>query len=202
MEIAIRQANKNDYDEIENLTREAFWNVYKPGCDEHLVVHNMHDKDLSIKDLELVAVSDNKIVGHIMYSRVNIPEYEDKKLICFGPLSVEPNYHHQGIGSKLVITSLKKAEKLGYEAVFITGKPEFYGRFGFEMASKYGIHMDGIPIEMDAPFFMVKQFKNSVLNKNEGILYFDPCFFVDKDELEIFDKKFPYKEKKVMEGQL
>ena len=121
MSLVIRNIKEEDYDEIEVLTREAFWNVYRPGCSEHLVVHNIHRDESSIKDLELVALYDNKIVGHIVYTKGNINGVENDKFISFGPISVDPKFQHRQIGSKLIRISLQKAAKMGYLAVFITG---------------------------------------------------------------------------------
>lgn len=202
MDLKIRQACKSDYKKIELLTRDAFWNVYKPGCDEHLVVHNMHRNKSSIEELELVAVCSNKIVGHILYSRGYIKGMDNNTFLTFGPLSVSPSFQKKGIGSSLVKTSLEKAYDLGISAVFITGNPDYYSRFGFESASKYGIYLDGIPLDDDCPFFMVKSLKKDALKNMSGIYLFDKSFYVDSNELSEFEKQFPYKKKEVREGQL
>ncbi len=202
MDLKIRQACKSDYKEIELLTREAFWNIYKPGCDEHLVVHNMHRNKRSIEELELVAVCSNKIVGHILYSQGYIKGIDNNTFLTFGPLSVSPSLQNKGIGSSLVETSLEKAYDLGVSAVFITGNPDYYSRFGFQSASKYGIYLDGISSDDDCPYFMVKILKKNVLQNMSGIYIFDKCFYVDSSELSEFEKQFPYKKKEVREGQL
>lgn len=202
MDIMIKQVEEKDYDEIEFLTRESFWNVYKPGCDEHLVVHNMHRENASIKELELAAIHEGKIVGHIIYSKGHIEGNKNNNLITFGPVSVDVNMQNQGIGSRLIRQSIEIARSLGYEAILITGNPDYYKRFGFVSASQFDIHLEGIPAEDEAPFFMALELKDNALKECHGNYIFNKCYYVDADELNEFEKKFPYKIKEVREGQL
>lgn len=202
MNLVLRKVNPNDYKEVEILTREAFWNVYMPGCCEHLVIHNMHKDKRSIEKLELVAVYDNKIVGHIAYTKGQIKGIDNDTFVTFGPISIMPKFQGKGIGGKLILDTLEKATKLGYSAVFITGDNNYYSRFGFEPASKYGIHMEGIPMEDEAPFFMVKTLKDDALKNVSGFYIFDDCYNVDEEAVDQFDKLFEEKKKEVREGQL
>lgn len=202
MSLIIRKIQENDYKDVEILTREAFWNVYRPGCSEHLVVHNMHEDKKSIEELELVAVNDNKVVGHIIYTKGHIKNSDKESFITFGPISILPEFQGQGIGSKLISITLQKAARLGYSAVFITGDHNFYSKFGFEWASKYGIHMDGIPTEDAAPFFMVRALEKDALEGVSGFFVFDDCYNVSDDAVDEFDRGFEHKVKEVREGQL
>ncbi|WP_343348274.1 N-acetyltransferase [Terrisporobacter petrolearius] len=202
MNLVLRNVNTRDHKEVENLTREAFWNVYMPGCCEHLVIHNMHKDKRSIEKLELVAVYDNKIVGHIAYTKGQIKGIDNETFVTFGPLSIMPEFQGKGIGGKLILDTLEKATNLGYSAVFITGDNNYYSRFGFEPASKYSIHMEGIPMEDEAPFFMVKTLKDDALKDVRGFYVFDDCYNVDEEAVDQFDKLFEEKKKEVREGQL
>lgn len=192
MSLVLRNINTNDYKEVEILTREAFWNIYRPGCCEHLVIHNMHKDKKSIEELELVAVYDNKIVGHIAYTKGRIKGIDNETFITLGPISVMPEFQGKGIGGKLILDTLEKATKLGYSAVFITGDKNYYSRFGFESASKYGVYMEGIPMDDEAPFFMVKIFKKDSLKNVSGFYVFDDCYNVNEESVNEFDKKFEY----------
>lgn len=192
MSLVLRNINTNDYKEVEILTREAFWNIYRPGCCEHLVIHNMHKDKKSIEELELVAVYDNKIVGHIAYTKGRIKGIDNETFITLGPISVMPEFQGKGIGGKLILDTLEKATKLGYSAVFITGGKNYYSRFGFESASKYGVYMEGIPMDDEAPFFMVKIFKKDSLKNVSGFYVFDDCYNVNEESVNEFDKKFEY----------
>lgn len=177
---------------MEILTREAFWNIYRPGCCEHLVIYNMHKYKKSIEELELVAVYNEKILGHIAYTKGHIKGSDNETFITFGPISVMPGFQGKGIGGKLILETLKKATKLGYSAVFINGDNNYYSRFGFESASKYGIHMEGIPVDDDAPFFMVKSLKKDALEGVSGQYVFDDCYNVDEEAIVEFDKRYLY----------
>ena len=202
MSLTIRKIEKDDYNEVEVLTREAFWNIYRPGCSEHLVLHNLHKNNKSIEDLELVVECEGKIVGHIIYSKGNIDKSKDETFITFGPVSVHPKFQRKEIGSKLIRISMQKAVRLGYSAVFITGDENYYKRFGFESASKYGIHLEGVPVEDEAPFFMVKTLKEDALKDIEGNFIFDECYNVNDEDVDEFDKNFEFKKKEVRERQL
>ena len=202
MSLVIRKIEENDYKDVEILTREAFWNVYRPGCVEHLVVNNIHKGKKSIEELELVAVHNKKIIGHIVYTKGFVKGSNNKTFITFGPVSIMPEFQGKGIGSKLISLSLNKANKLGYSAVFITGDHNYYSKFGFEPASKYDIHMEGVPVEDEAPFFMVKVLEKGDLHDVNGYYVFDECYNVSDEEVDEFDKGFEPKMKEVREGQL
>jgi hypothetical protein len=204
LNLLIRNEISNDYFEVENLTRKAFWNVYKPGCDEHLLIHNMRSLPCYIRRLDFIAEADGKIVGSIFYSKakLTVPDGTVKEFISAGPLSVHPDYQKKGIGSALIRHSLKIAWKMGYTAVFITGNPVYYGRFGFKTASDFGVHLKGVPLQDKAGFFMVKLLDEHALDGIAGTFEFDACYEVDKTLLEDFEANFPPKKKEKRPGQL
>ena len=200
--IKIRLEEEKDYFEVENLTREAFWNVYRPGCFEHLVVHKLRNDRSFVKELDYVIELDSKIIANIVYAKgtLTLEDGSKKDTLIFGPVSVLPEYQRQGYAEKLINYTLNLAHEIGYPSVLITGNPDYYKKYGFESASKYGIHYEGMSEEDEAPFFMIK-----VLDKNKLIkgIYFDPeVYNIDEKELEAFDKKFPKKIKEKREGQL
>lgn len=202
MSLVIRKIEERDYKEVEVLTREAFWNIYRPGCSEHLILHNIHEDKKSIQQLELIAEYGHKIVGHIVYTKGNMEGVDNEKFVAFGPISILPEFQNKDIGSKLIKISLQKAKRLGFSAVFITGNEKYYSRFGFESASKYGIYLEGIPVEDQAPFFMVRCLKEDALSSVSGYFAFDSCYNIDEKELEEFDNGFEEKKKEVRDGQL
>jgi len=132
MSISIRLEQESDFKIVEHLTREAFWDVYRPGCNEHLLVHKIRKVPAFVKELSYVACDNNNIVGNIIYSRAKIVNEDnlEYEVLCMGPLGVLPDYQKRGIGSQLVEETLKKARELGYKAVIIFGNPKYYGRFG------------------------------------------------------------------------
>jgi predicted N-acetyltransferase YhbS len=137
----IRNERNNEYRMVEELTREAFWNLYVPGCNEHFCLHNIRYSNDFISELDFVAELDGKIVGNIVYTQGRVIDNTGRihGVICFGPVSVLPFYQRQGIGSTLIKNSLDKAKSLGYTAVCIYGDPRYYSRFGFRCAERYDI---------------------------------------------------------------
>jgi predicted N-acetyltransferase YhbS len=201
MNFQIRAEMPGDYRETETLTREAFWDLYKPGCDEHLVLHKMRHVPAFVNELDFIAVSGNSIVGNIIYSKAKVINDNgiENEVLCMGPLSVLPSYQKKGIGSKLINYSISKAKDMGFKGVVIFGNPDYYNRFGYKNASNYKIKTaDGN--NFDA-FMALELFENS-LKRIDGRFHEDPVFHNTKEELEIFEKQFPYKEKHITETQL
>ncbi len=202
MKITLRLEEEKDYRTVEELTREAFWNVYQPGCDEHFILHNIRNTPNFIKELDFVAELDGKIVGNIIYMKAKVISDVGKEdeVISFGPVSVLPAYQGQGIGNLLIEHTMELAKQLGYKAVVIYGNPAYYHRFGFENAVKYSISTaEGKNFEE----FMAKELTAGSLDEVSGKLFLDELFFnIDKEQLEQYDKIFPTKEKKVTDTQL
>lgn len=199
----IRIENENDYFEVENLVRDSFWNVYRPGAYEHFIVHNLRNDASFIKDLAYVIEKDDKIIGHINYSRGRICHAgcEDSAVIL-GPIAIDRNYQNQGLGSKLIEFTLDIAENDDIPMVFVVGDENYYSRFGFQSASKYNLYLDGTDLDDENPFFMVKIFDENKITQDIGIFH-NPCVFnVDEEDVDEFDKNFEFKEKLVQEGQL
>jgi len=200
MNIMIRQENESDYEEVETLTREAFWDIYQPGCDEHLLAYKLRKAEAFIPELDFIAELDGQLVGNIMYSKAKIANQSgaECEVISFGPLSVLPLYQKSGIGSELVNHTIKLAEEMGYKAVVIFGNPDYYHRFGFVNAENYLITTgDGENFEA----FMVRELYEGALQGVEGEFHEAPVFKIDKTEADAFDKKFPYKEKHITDTQ-
>ena len=87
MDIIIRNETENDYRVVEEITREAFWNLYFPGCIEHYLVHKMRNHPDFLKELDFVAEYDGKIVGNIMYTKAWLIDELGKEMdiVSFGP---------------------------------------------------------------------------------------------------------------------
>lgn len=204
MKLTIRSEEERDYKQVENLIREAFWNIYRPGCNEHLVMHNLRNSPGFVKALDYVIEDEDRIVGQIAYSLGKLVTEDGKQhnMLTFGPVCVHPENQRRGIGEKLIAYSIGQAKNLGYKAIFITGNNRYYSKYGFEPASQYDIHLEGIPKENKAPFFMVKVLEAGSLDSLQGIFSFDERFDTSSEELEGFEKEFPKKIKEVREGQL
>jgi len=201
MNLSIRLENAKDYRKVEYLTREAFWNLYKPGCVEHLLIHKMRKVPAFVKELAFVAVADEKIVGNIVYSKAKIRNGKNQEfeVLCMGPVGVLPSYQGKGIGSRLINHSIAEARQLGYKAVILFGKPHYYQRFGFVNAKAYGIQTSS---GENFDEFMALELYDGGLQGLSGKFHEDEVFNLDQEELEIFDREFPFKEKQVTDTQL
>lgn len=200
----IRLEEEKDYFETENLTREAFWNVYREGCFEHLIIHNLRKDKSFVKELDYCIEIDNKIIANIVYAKgkLKLENGDIREILIFGPVSVLPKYQKKGYGEKLINYTIEKAKELGFDAIVITGNPNYYKKFGFESCSKYKIYYEGLDKNEEAPFFMIKILNDNNIENLKGI-YSDPdCYKADEKELEEFDKKFPFKIKEKIEGQI
>lgn len=203
-EYVLRLETEKDYREVENLTREAFWNKYRPGCMEHYILHRYRTNPDFVRELDYLIEENSKIVAHIMYSRAVIEADNGQivQILIFGPVSVLPEMQNKGYGSAIIRYTLNKAAELGYGAVAITGNPGYYHRFGFLSGSSVGIYYAGIPREEEAPFFMVKELRNGFLNGITGTYHDPKGYETNEDKVEAFDSSFPPKEKKKLPGQL
>lgn len=203
-DIIIRNETPNDYSAVENLTREAFWNVYRPGCTEHYVLHCFRDDPAFVPELDLVLEQNGQLAGHILYVRAAL-EIDDGRtlpILTFGPLSIDPAHQKQGLGKLLVDASLEKAAGLGFGAAAIIGNPAFYGKSGFVTGKSRNIRYADDP---EADYFLVKELIPGFLDGVSGV-YHDPAgyFAVESDPagFEAFDAQFPPKEKLKLPGQL
>lgn len=200
----IRLETAADYNEVENLTREAFWNVYRSGCTEHYVLHCYRNREDFVPELDFVMEIDGEIMGHIMYVRAHLETDDGRNIpiMTFGPMSIAPEYKRQGYGKILLNYSLEKAKELGAGAICMEGNIDFYGKSGFVVASTKGIHYHGEPREEVLPYFLMKELEENYLQNAPGIYHTPEGYYVDDKDAEEFDKQFPYKEKLKLPGQL
>ena len=203
-DVIIRRETPADYTAAEHLTREAFWNVYRPGCTEHYVLHVLRDDPAFVPELDLVMERDGQLIGHIMYMRAHILSDDGRKLpvMTFGPLSIRPDLQRRGYGKLLLDRSMKKARELGAGALCIEGNIAFYGKSGFVEAGICGIRCHGMPENEPAPYFLLKELEKGFLKGITGVYYTPEGYFVDEEKAEEFDRDFPPREKLKLPGQL
>ena len=200
----IRLETPADYNTVENLTREAFWNVYRPGCLEHYVLHMFRNRSEFVKELDLVLEVGGQIIGHVMFVRAEITTDDGRSLpiMTFGPISIHPDYQRKGYGKILLDYALDKAAEMGVGAVCMEGNIDFYGKCGFDVASKSGIHYYAEPREEVVPYFLLRQLQEGFLKGVTGVYRTPEGYFVDETEAEEFDRQFPPKNKLKLPGQL
>ena len=206
----IRLEQPNEYPEVENLTREAFWNVYRPGCTEHYVLNQYRTNSDFIPALDFVMEEDNKIIGHIMFSKAELVLNDGNKKASwtFGPISIHPDYKRKGYGLKLLNYALEQARGIGVGFLCMEGNINFYKHAGFDLASKLNIHYHTEPKDAEVPYFLAQELIPGWLKDNSitEATYCPPKgYFVADEQPEAFanyEASFPKKEKAFQEGQL
>lgn len=200
----IRLEKKEEYREVENLVREAFWNVYRPGCLEHYVLNQLRNDPAFVTSLDFVMEKDGKLIGQNIFMRATIKADDGKNvpIMTMGPICICNEFKRNGYGKILLDYSLKKAAELGCGAVCLEGNIDFYGKSGFSYAGKYGIRYRGFPDGEDASFFLCKELIPGYLNGITGEYATPQGYFVDEIAAEEFDRSFPHKEKLKSSSQL
>lgn len=194
IDITLRLETPDDYREVENLTREAFWNVYAPGCVEHYMLHRMRQSLDFIPELDIVAVCNGQIVGHVVCVNSYIEGDDNKRheVLSLGPISVFPACQRKGIGRKMIEHIISTAGRLGYSAILLCGDPLLYARYGFDAAGKYGIRTSCNKI---FPALQVYPLNNTDMTKYAGRYVENSIYEIDRMQADIFDNGFPVKEK-------
>ena len=203
MDVIIRNETPADYRAVENLTRESFWNVYKPGADEHYFVNQMRSHPDFIPELAFVLEKDGEIIGNIMYTKAWLEDEkgERKEILSFGPLCVAPQYQRQKLGKLLIEHSFAAARQLGYDVNINFGNPGNYVSRGFVSCKKKNVSFvreGNFPTAL-----LICELVPGVLD-GKSWMYIpstaaDCC--EDAAAVEAFDATFPAKEKAWMPSQ-
>ena len=200
----IRLEKESERRQVENLVREAFWNVYRPGASEHYVLHVLRDDPAFVKELDFVLERDGEIIGQNMFMRTVI-DADDGRVIdvlTMGPICIAPEWKRKGYGKRLLDHSLERAAALGYGAVLFEGNIAFYGNSGFDYASKFGIRYHDLPEGADASFFLCRELIPGYLDGITGVYQTPRGYYVADADVEAFDRSFPPKEKLRLPGQI
>lgn len=200
----IRLETENDRRENEFLVREAFWNVYKPGCSEHYVLHVLRDDPAFVKELNFVMVQNGRLIGQNIFVRtvINADDGRVVNVLTMGPICMTPDLQRMGLGRELLDFTVEKARSMGFGAVLFEGNINFYGKSGFDYAEKFGIRYHDLPDGADQSFFLCKELKEGYLDGVTGVYQTPQGYYVPDDEVEEFDKKFPPKQKLKLAGQI
>ena len=215
----IRLEKTEDYREVENLVREAFWNVYRPGCSEHYVIHVLRDDPAYIRELDFVmhlsvqqndpvdhsvAEQDGRLIGQNMFMKTII-ESDDGRVIpvlTMGPIGITPELKRKGYGKALLDYCLQRSAELGYGAVLFEGNIGFYGKCGFTYAREFGIRYHDLPEDADDSFFLCKELIPGYLDGITGVYQTPQGYYVRDCDVEEFDNGFPPREKLRLPGQI
>ena len=203
-DFTIRGETEADYRAVENLVRESFWNVYRPGCSEHLVIHLLRDDASFVKELSFVMEKDGHIIGQNVFAKTVIQTDEGKPVpvLTMGPICIAREYQRKGYGKALLDYSLEQAAQLGFGAVLFEGNIAFYGKSGFDYASNFGIRYHDLPENADSSFFLCRELIPGYLKSVSGVYQTPSVYYVKDEAVEEFDRLFPAKEKQKLPGQL
>ena len=200
----IRLERPEDHAEVENLVRDSFWNVYRPGCLEHWLLHIMREAPDFVPELDLVMECDGEIIGQNVFVRAKIAADDGREvpILTMGPICVRNDLKRQGYGKLLLDRSLELAAAWGAGAVCFEGNIAFYGQSGFTCASELGIRYHGLPEGADASFFLGRELIPGYLSGVTGVYATPELYMVTEEDADRFDRQFPPKEKLVLPGQL
>ena len=194
-EYIIRPEQRSDYRAVEELTREAFWNEYKPGCDEHYYIHVMRDHPDFIPELAFVMTHGGRIAANIMYLRSWLEDENGirKETLSFGPISVHPAYQRRGLGKRIMAHSFAAARAMGYDVVVIFGNPENYVTSGFRSSKHFNVCLEG---DVFPTALLVRELTEGALDGRRYIYRESDCFapLEDRAAFEAFEATFPPKE--------
>ena len=202
--VIIRFEDKGEYREVENLIRESFWNVYRPGCSEHYVIHVLRDDPAFVKELDFVMEKDGSLIGQNMFMKtvINADDGRNVEVLTMGPICITPELKRRGYGKILLDYSLEKAAELGFGAVLFEGNIGFYGKSGFGYARNFGIRYHDLPDGTDDSFFLCRELIPGYLDDVTGVYQTPAGYYVDDVDVEEFDSGFPPKQKLKLPGQL
>ena len=206
-DLIIRRETAADHRAVEELIRESFWNVYRPGCLEHFVIHRLREDPAFVPELDLVMEKDGRLIGQNMFMRAGISADDGREIpiMTMGPISIAPELKRKGYGKRLLDESLARAAALGCGALCFEGNIDFYGKSGFTYASRFGIRYHDLPEGADASFFLCRELIPGYLDGVTGVYGPPEGYFAadrEPEAFEAFDATFPPKEKLKLPGQL
>lgn len=200
----IRLERKEEYRKVEELARESFWNVYRPGCLEHYLLNQLRKNADFVKELDFVMEKDGELIGQNVFVKaiVKADDNRDIPIMTMGPICIAPKFQRKGYGKILLDYSIAKAASLGCGALCFEGNIDFYGKSGFTFARNFGIRYHGLPEDADDSFFLCKELTDGYLDGITGEYFTPQGYFTSEEEIEKFDKMFPHKEKRTLPGQI
>lgn len=203
--LIIRQEQPEDYSQTEALVREAFWNRYAPGCNEHYLLHLLRQAPDFAPWHSLVAEYLGQLIGQVLLSPACIMAADGRKApaLTLGPVCVLPAVFGRGVGAALMQAAIAQAQARQERAILLMGDPRYYSRFGFVPASRFGIHLPGADPADEAAFFMALPLYDGALAEIHGIFHASALFEQGEDEAFLaYDSAFPARTKMKLPGQL
>lgn len=198
--LVIRRETEADRGAVEAVTRDAFWDLYVPGCSEHYLAHVLRSHPDFVPELDLVAELDGRVVGSVMYTRARLIDGAGREtpVLTFGPVCVTPELQRRGIGRRLLETSFETARATGCGAIVIFGDPKNYVARGFKSCKRYNVCLEG---DVFPAGMLVKELLPGALDGRRRYYAGSDAYDIDEAAAAEFDKAFPPREKRVTPGQ-
>ena len=168
MNITIRKEEENDNIQIYEVNKLAFQQE-----NEGKLIEKIRNTENFIPELSIVAEIDNRIVGHILFSKIKIVGKSVYESLALAPMAVIPEFQKKGIGSELVKIGIKMAKKLGFDSIIVIGHKEYYPKFGFQRASKWNIKC---PFEVPDDVFMAIELTEKAFEGKAGTVEYPDEF--------------------------
>lgn len=163
----IRKPIQSEREEILEIHKKAFGK--DKGLEIAKLVDDLLDDTTAMPILSLVAIENDRIVGHILYTKATITETElPISAQILAPLAILPDEQKKGIGESLINEGLKQLKESGTELVFVLGHPTYYPRCGFFPAGEQGFDAPYPIPEEHAAAWMVQQLNGNVLGNATG----------------------------------
>ena len=198
--LIIRNETPADRQIVEDITRQAFYNLYIPGCGEHYLVHVMRDHPDFIPELDFVAELDGQVIGNVMYTRATLTDEAGavKDILTFGPVSIAPEHQRKGYGKQLLEHSFRRAVELGWDVIVILGSPVNYVGRGFKSCKKFNVCLEN---GKSPSAMMVKELRDGVLDGRRWVYLDSPVMAVDEEEARRYDDTLEPMERKHLPSQ-
>lgn len=198
--IMIRNEQADDYRKVEELHRDAFWNLCVPGCNEHYLAHVLRTHKDFVPELDYVCELDGQVIANIMYTKSKLVDEQGNtiEILTFGPIGVKPEFQRKGIGKALLEKSFDEAVRMGYKAIVILGNPDNYVARGFRSCKRYNVCLEG---DIFPAALLVKELEQGFFDGRKYYFYESPAFEINDYDAELFDKNFEYREKAFQPSQ-
>jgi predicted N-acetyltransferase YhbS len=199
-EITITTLDPQRRHEAAGIVRDAFWDLYRPGCLEHLIFELAHTSPEYLPELELAAECDGEFVGVGLATTAFVigPDARRAAVSYLGPLAVLPGHQRTGVGGALLRELLRRSAALGLPGAFLYGDPGYYGRFGFADAATWSVTT---PDGANFAAFQGVELRPGALSDISGRLEESSIFEVTTEQADAFDAGFPPREKHVTDTQ-
>lgn len=168
MNIIVRKEEEKDYPRVYEINKLAFEQE-----NESKLIEKIRKGNNFIPELSIVAEVDNQIVGHILFSKIQIVGDSVYETLALGPMAVIPQFQKQGIGSLLIRKGIETAKELGFDSIIVLGHKEYYPKFGFQPASKWKIKC---PFDAPDEVFMAIELVKGALEGKSGVVRYPDEF--------------------------